>query len=128
MKRALNPPNAPKPIGPYSSVVVANGFIFVAGQGPVDLATGNLIESDSIEDQTRATLTHVRTLLEATGSSLEQVVQVRVFLKEIDDFGGMNAVYKEFFNHPAPPVRTTIEAPNLYGKRMKIEIECVAAV
>jgi 2-iminobutanoate/2-iminopropanoate deaminase len=126
VKRALNPHNTPKPIGPYSSVIVANGFVFVAGQGPVDLATGNLIASDAIEDQTRATLTHIRTLLEAAGSSLEKVVQVRVFLKEIGDFAAMNAVYKEFFNHLTPPVRTTIEAPNLYGKRMKIEIECVA--
>jgi len=125
-RRAVRTNKAPQPIGAYTQAIVSGGFVFVAGQGPVDLATGGLIASDEIADQTRATLEHLKTVLEAAGSSLDKVVKVTVYLKDIKDFKAMNAAYAAFFPGDAPPARTTIQAANLYGKRMKIEIDCIA--
>lgn len=124
-KRAVKTDKAPQPIARYAQAVVCNGFVFVAGQGPVDLATGKLIQSGGIREQTRVTLEHLKTILEAAGSSLDKVVKVSVFLKNLGDFKAMNEVYAEYFKADPPPVRTTVGA-DLLGGRMLIEIDCVA--
>lgn len=123
-KRIVRTGRAPKPVANYSQAVVSNGMVYVAGQGPVDVKTGKLIESNDIKEQTRLTLTHLKTLLEEAGSSLAHVVEVSVFLKNLDDFRAMNEVYSEFFADD-PPVRTTVGV-NLLGGRMLIEIDCIA--
>lgn len=123
-KRIVRTDRAPKPVANYSQAVVSNGIVYVAGQGPVDVKSGKLIESNDIREQTRVTLTHIRALLEAAGSSLAHVVKVSVFLKNLDDFRAMNEVYAEFFKDD-PPVRTTVGV-NLLGGRMLIEIDCIA--
>ncbi len=123
-KRIVRTGRAPKPVANYSQAVVSNGMVYVAGQGPVDVKTGKLIESNDIKEQTRLTLTHLKTLLEEAGSSLVHVVKVSVFLKNLDDFRAMNEVYAEFFTDD-PPVRTTVGV-NLLGGRMLIEIDCIA--
>lgn len=124
VKRIVRTDRAPKPIANYSQAVVSNGMVYVAGQGPVDVKTGKLIESNDIREQTRLTLAHLKTLLEEAGSSLAHVVKVSVFLKNLDDFRAMNEVYAEFFKDD-PPVRTTVGV-NLLGGRMLIEIDCIA--
>ncbi|MCW8131731.1 MAG: RidA family protein [Planctomycetota bacterium] len=124
-KRAVTTSQAPAPIAKYSQAIVSNGFVFVAGQGPVDMATGKLILSEDIREQTRVTLEHLKTVLEAAGSSLDKVVKVSVFLKDLADFKAMNEVYARYFTGDAPPVRTTVGV-NLLGGRMKIEIDCIA--
>lgn len=123
-KRIVRTDRAPKPVANYSQAVVSNGMVYVAGQGPVDVKTGKLIESNDIKEQTRLTLMHLKTLLEEAGSSLAHVVKVSVFLKNLDDFRAMNEVYAEFFADD-PPVRTTVGV-NLLGGRMLIEIDCIA--
>lgn len=123
-KHIVRTGRAPKPVANYSQAVVSNGMVYVAGQGPVDVKTGKLIESNDIKEQTRLTLTQLKTLLEEAGSSLAHVVKVSVFLKNLDDFRAMNEVYSEFFADN-PPVRTTVGV-NLLGGRMLIEIDCIA--
>ena len=110
----------PAPAGPYSHAVVANGFVFISGQGPVDPETGNM--PDAFADQVRQTLENVRTILEAAGSSLDGVVKVNAYVTDLTRFAEFNEVYKEFFRHE-PPARTTV-ATALLG--ILIEIDCVA--
>lgn len=113
--------NAPKPTGPYSQGILAQSFVFVAGQVGTDPRTGGLPEG--IAEQTRQTLNNVKSVLVAAGSSLENVVKVGVFLRDINDFAEMNKVYQTFFpqDHPA---RTTVQA-TLAGKYL-VEIDAIA--
>jgi len=124
MKKAVLTNLAPKPAGPYSQAIVANGFVFVAGQIPNDPATGK-IESDDLAAQTERTLENVKAILEAAGSSLDKLVKVNVYLTDIRDFKAMNEVYARYIKGDAPPVRTTIEMGACRDAR-KIEIDCVA--
>src|SRR5918999_2368891 len=105
MKETVTAESGPQPAGPYSHAVVANGFVFVSGQGPVDPETGNM--PDAFADQVRQTLENVRTILEAAGSSLDDVVKVNAYVTDLTRFAEFNDVYKEFFQDD-PPTRTTI--------------------
>ena len=114
---------APRAIGPYSQGVKAGGFVFVSGQVAIDPATNKLIEGD-IRAQTERVLKNVSAILDAAGTSLDQVVKTTVFLKNMDDFVPMNEVYATFF--PAePPARATVEASKL-PRDMLVEIEAIA--
>jgi 2-iminobutanoate/2-iminopropanoate deaminase len=115
--------NAPQPIGPYSQGIFANGFLFVSGQGAVDPESGRLAGSD-IESQTRQTLTNIRSIVEASGLSMRDLVRVSIFLRNMSDFKKMNEVYQSFFPD-APPARTTVQA-ELPLPDMLIEIDVVA--
>src|SRR5436853_6232203 len=105
MRKVIQTPKGPRPRGIYSQAVVADGFVFVAGQGPVNPKT-NELELGDIGSETRRTLENLRAILEAAGSSLSDVVRVGVFLADLKDFGAMNEVYREFFPEN-PPARTT---------------------
>ena len=124
MREIVKTGNAPTPIGPYAQAIKANGFVFVSGQGPLDPKTGK-ITSGTIEEETRLTLTSIKAILEAAGTSLENVVQVRVFLKDIKDFAAMNRVYAEFFGE-VKPARTTVRADAPVD--IKVEIDCTAVL
>jgi 2-iminobutanoate/2-iminopropanoate deaminase len=123
MRKVVKPENAPRPRGPYSPAIVADGFVFVAGQAAINPATDQL-ESGDIKSETRRTLENIKAILEASGSSMKEVVRVGVFLADIGDFQAMNEVYREFFAED-PPARTTVGA-NLPG--IKVEIDCIARV
>jgi 2-iminobutanoate/2-iminopropanoate deaminase len=124
MKKVISTPNAPRPLGPYSQGIVANGFLYVAGQVPIDPATSTLVEG-SVTLQTTRVLDNVTAILEAAGVTRADVVQARVFLRRIADFAEMNAVYAKYFADE-PPARTTIEAGLRAG--VDVEIDVVAAV
>jgi 2-iminobutanoate/2-iminopropanoate deaminase len=116
---------APAAVGPYSQAVRVGGFVFTAGQIPLDPTTGQMVEG-GIEAQTRQALTNVSAVLEAAGTSLANVVKTTVFLADIGEFKAMNAVYAEFFPG-APPSRSAVQVAALpLGAR--IEIEAVAIV
>jgi len=123
MNQIVKSPNAPQPIGPYSQGVIVDGFLFVSGQGAMDPKSGRIVGSD-IESQTRQTLTNVKSIVEAGGMSMRDVVRVSVYLKNMKDFKQMNEVYKSFFNE-APPARTTVQV-ELPLPEMLVEIDVVA--
>jgi 2-iminobutanoate/2-iminopropanoate deaminase len=123
MRKVIGTSEGPRPRGPYSQAIIADGFVFVAGQGPTNPST-NELESGDVGSETRRTLQNIRAILEAAGSSLRDVVRVGVFLADMKDFDGMNAVYKEFFPDD-PPARTTVGAQLL---KIKVEIDCIARV
>lgn len=124
MQKTVYTDFAPKPIGPYSQAVVATGsLVFTAGQIPLDPATGK-IDGDDIASQTRRALANVGEILKKAGSSPQKVVKTTVFLKDMNEFAGMNAVYAEFFGAHAP-ARSTVEVARL-PKDVKVEIEAIA--
>lgn len=123
MRNAVTTDQAPRPIGPYSQAIIEDDLVFLAGQGPIDPATGATVLGD-IGSQTRRTLENVRAILEAAGSSLDKVIRCNVYLKDIGDFAAMNEVYAQAFTAPYP-ARTTIQAGALPGG-IAVEIECTA--
>lgn len=117
------PKSAPQPRGPYTPVIRAGDFVFVAGQGPVDPVTDKMSYGD-IRHETRVTLNNVKRLVEAAGATLADVVKVNVYLVDGKDFAAMNEVYAEFFGMQRP-TRTTV-AVAFSDPTMKIEIDCIA--
>lgn len=115
--------DAPRAIGPYSQAVKTDTLVFVSGQLALDPATGMLVDSD-IRSETRQAMNNLRNILIAAGSSLENVVKVTLFIKNMDDFAMINEVYGEFF--PAdPPARACVEVARL-PKDAHFEVEAVA--
>jgi 2-iminobutanoate/2-iminopropanoate deaminase len=125
MRRAVTPPGSAKPSAPYSPGIVEQGFLFVAGQGPLDGSTGDYVKAD-IRTETRRVFDNLKAILEAAGSSLDRVVKCNVYLRDINDFAAMNEVYASMFTAPYP-ARTTIQAGAL-PRGFSVEIECIAGV
>lgn len=123
MRKAIVTEKAPKPLGPYSQAIIEGDFIFVAGQGCTNPLTGKL-ELGDVGSETKRTFANLRAILEAAGSSLDQVLKCNVYLRDIDDFASMNEVYETVFSAPFP-ARTTIQAGALPGG-ISVEIECIA--
>ncbi len=116
---------AAAPIGPYSQAIVANGFVFVAGEKGIDPATGKIVPG-GIAAETRQTLTNIQHILAAAGSSFDRAVQTFVYLIDIGDFAAMNEVYAEFFRI-RPPGRTTVAVSALpAGARVEITVTALA--
>jgi len=119
-KQVIRSDNAPKPGGPYSQGILAEKFLFVAGQTGMDPKIGKLPEG--VAAQTKQTLENVRAIVEAAGVTLDNVVRVGVYLRDIQDFGAMNEVYKTYFTQNQP-ARTTIQSA-LVGQYL-VEIDCI---
>jgi 2-iminobutanoate/2-iminopropanoate deaminase len=122
MRQAIMVSGAVSPAGHYSHAVIANGFVFVAGQGPADPVTRKV--TGSFEDQVRRTIDNVRIILEGAGAGLKDIVKAQVFLSDIRLFKAYDAVYREMVPGP-PPARTTVAAM-LNG--IDIEIDCIAVL
>lgn len=113
---------APRAIGPYSQAIQAGPFLFCSGQIPLDPVTGNMVEG--IEAQTRQCLENMKAILQAAGLSLDRVAKTTVFLKDMNDFAKMNAVYESVFG-AHKPARAAVEVARL-PRDCRVEIECVA--
>lgn len=122
-KKVIFTDKAPKAIGPYSQAISTESLVYTAGQAGLDPATGDLVEG-GIEAQTRQTLNNLKSVLEAADSGLNYAIKTTVFLKDMNDFSKMNAIYSEFFPEN-PPARSTIAAAAL-PKGALVEIEVVA--
>ncbi len=120
---AIQTNNAPAAIGPYSQAVQTGNTIYISGQLPIDPAIGEFAGSD-IASQTRQALTNVRSILEAAGYSMKDVVKTTVLLADINEFAAMNAVYAEFFEAPFP-ARAAFQVAAV-PKGAKVEIEAIA--
>jgi 2-iminobutanoate/2-iminopropanoate deaminase len=123
MRNAIMTDKAPKPIGPYSQAVIEGDFIFLAGQGCINPLTGKM-ELGDVRSETKRTFENIRGILQAAGSSLDDVMKCNVYLRDINDFAAMSEVYETYFSAPFP-ARTTIEAGALPGG-IAVEIECIA--
>jgi 2-iminobutanoate/2-iminopropanoate deaminase len=122
MREIIYTPNAPEPIGPYSQGVKTSGtFLFLSGQIPT--AHGEVV-AGGIKEQTRQVLLNIQALLESQGYAFTDIVKATVFLKDMNTFADMNAVYGEFMNE-SKPARSTIEVARL-PKDVLVEIEVVA--
>src|SRR5512146_182622 len=123
MREAVATEKAPAAIGPYSQAIKANGLVFVSGQISIEPKSGHIVRGD-VAMQTERVLTNVREILAAAGSSLDHVVKTTVFLKSMEDFAAMNAVYARYFAQ-TPPARSTVEAARL-PKDVLVEIDVIA--
>ena len=123
MKQVIQTNNAPQAIGPYSQAIMANGTLYVSGQIPVVPATGAIV-SDKVEDQARQVMENVKAVVEAAGLTLEDVVKTSVFIKNMDDFGTINAIYSEYFTTDCP-ARACVEVARL-PKDVLLEMEAIA--
>jgi 2-iminobutanoate/2-iminopropanoate deaminase len=123
--RAVHTDRAPAAIGPYSQAVVANGFLFTAGQIPLDPATGQVIAGD-VTAQTERVLANLAAVLEAAGTSWSAVVRTTVFLHDMNDFPAVNQVYARVLG-TARPARSTVQVAAL-PRGVLVEIDAIAAL
>ena len=125
MKTIISTPKAPAAIGPYSQAVLVNGMLFTSGVIPIDPETITLVEGD-VTVQARQAIGNLKNLIEASGSSMDKVVKTTVFIKDMNDFGKINDIYKDFFTSDFP-ARSCVEVARL-PKDVLIEIEAIATV
>ena len=124
-KKIINTNLAPKAIGPYSQAVLKDGWLFVSGQIPINPETNELVAGD-IARQTEQVLNNLKGVIEAAGGQLSDVIKTTVYLKDMNEFGGLNEVYGRYFSGN-PPARATIEAARL-PKDVKVEIDAIAII
>jgi 2-iminobutanoate/2-iminopropanoate deaminase len=122
VKEVIATDKGPKAIGPYSQAIKANGFIYTAGQIPLDPATGQIIEGD-VAAQTARVFDNLKAIVEAAGSSLDKAVKATVYLKDMNDFAAMNEVYARYMQKDAP-ARSTVEVSRL-PRDVRVEIDLV---
>ncbi len=127
-KEAIETPNAPEAIGPYSQAIRVGNLVFTAGQIPLEPSTGQVV-AGGITEQTARALENLQAILEAAGTSLDRAVKATVYLKDFNDFLAMNAVYGNYLakDGTPPPARTTVEVSRL-PKDVLIEIELIAEI
>ena len=122
-KQKIHSDKAPAALGPYSQAIAAGGFVYCAGQIPIDPATGEFVGTD-IASQTHQVLKNLVAVLAAAGSDLSKAVKTTVFLADMNDFQAMNAVYATYFPEPTP-ARSTVQVARL-PRDARVEIEVVA--
>lgn len=113
--------NAPTPAGPYSQGIIADKFVFVAGQRPANPETGEIVEG-GIHEQTQQVIENLSAVLTAAGSSLDRIVRSTVYLSDIGNFSAMNSVYEKMIPKPYP-VRTTV---GTQLRNILVEIDVIA--
>ena len=123
MKKIVNTDKAPAAIGPYAQAVEIDGLVITSGQLPIDPATGAFPEG--IAEQTRQSLTNVKSILAEAGLGMDKVVKTTVFLSDMNNFGAMNEVYATFFGEGGYPARSAVEVARL-PKDALVEIEVIA--
>ena len=125
MREAIAPPGGPRALGPYSPAIRAGNLLFLSGQIPINPATGELVGGD-ISAQTEQVMRNVGSLLQAAGAGFEHVVRTTVFMADLGEFDGMNAIYARYVGTP-PPARATVQVARL-PRDVKIEIDAIAVV
>jgi 2-iminobutanoate/2-iminopropanoate deaminase len=128
MRKVIQTDQAPAPVGPYNQAIAATGqLIFVAGQVPLDPATGQVVGEGDITKQTEQAIANVEAILKAAGATFQDVVKTTVFLADMNDFSAMNAVYAQAFGDAEAPARACVEVSRL-PKDVRVEIECIAVI
>lgn len=122
--RRIETQEAPQAIGPYSQAVAFENFLFISGQIPIDPKVGKIVDF-TIEGQTRQVLANIEALLKAEGLGFEHVIKSEIYVKDLNDFQLINAIYGEKFSHPAKPARQLMQVARLPLDSL-IEISCIA--
>ncbi len=120
--QSFTSPNAPKALGPYSQAVKLGDFVYLSGQIPVSVETGEVV-GDTIQEQTQQVLRNIEAVLSEMNLELRHVLKTTVFMSNLEEFDGMNEVYGSYFSQPYP-ARSTVQVAAL-PKGVKVEIECI---
>ncbi len=126
MKKAITTVQAPAAIGPYSQAVITGNLVFTSGQIPLDPHTG-AFPRGGIAEQTQQVLENIKAVLEAAGSSIDQVLKTTVFLLDMNDFAGMNEIYAHYFTQASLPARSAVQVARLPRDAL-VEIEAIALI
>ncbi len=124
-KKIIQSADAPAPIGPYSQAVQAGNMLFVSGQVPIDPSTGEVVQTN-ITEETQQVMKNLGAILQAAGSSFDQVVKCTIFIRDMGQFSAINDAYGQYFTED-PPARETVEVSRL-PKDVNVEISCIAIV
>ncbi|MDH3381810.1 MAG: RidA family protein [Flavobacteriaceae bacterium] len=124
MKKIINTPNAPAPIGPYNQAVVYGNTIYISGQIPLNPATGELV-MDSIQSETKQVMENLKAILEAAEMTFEHVVKASIFISDMNNFAAINEIYGAYFNNETAPARETVQVAGL-PKNVNVEISMIA--
>lgn len=122
MQNVIKTDRAPGAIGPYSQAIEVNGMVYTSGVIPVNPTTG--VVAEDVESQAEQAFKNICNLVEDAGSSIEKIIKTTVFIKNMDDFGKINEIYKKYFKEPFP-ARSCVEVARL-PKDVLIEIEAIA--
>lgn len=124
MKKIINTPNAPAPIGPYNQAVLIKDTLYISGQIPIDPSTGVLVEGD-IKKETKQSMENLKAILSEANMTFEDVIKASIFVKDMHQFSEINEVYGAYFNAETAPARETVEVANL-PKFVNVEISMIA--
>ncbi|MHA7831017.1 MAG: RidA family protein [Flagellimonas sp.] len=124
MKKIINTPKAPAPIGPYNQAVLIKDTLYISGQIPIDPATGALVKGD-IKAETKQSMENLKAILEEAGLTFEHVIKSSIFIKDMNQFAQINEVYGTYFDAETAPARETVEVANL-PKLVNVEISMIA--
>lgn len=127
-RKIVRTDKAPRPVGPYNQAIAASGrLLFVAGQIALDPNNNEIVGAGDVAKQTEQVIANIKAILEAGGSSLEDVVKTTVFLADMNDFAAMNAVYAQYFEEASAPARACVQVSRL-PKDVLVEIDCIAGI
>ena len=125
MKKIINTPKAPAPIGPYNQAVLKGDMLYTSGQIAIDPETGNLVKG-TIAEETKQVMENMKAVLEAAGMTFEHVLKTSIFISDMEMFGEINKVYSTYFNEATAPARETVQVANL-PKYVNVEISMIAS-
>jgi 2-iminobutanoate/2-iminopropanoate deaminase len=124
MKKIINTPNAPAPIGPYNQAVLSDNTLFISGQVAFDPSTGILV-MDDIKTETKQVMENLKAILNAAEMGFDNVVKTSIFISDMNNFGQINEVYGQYFNPETAPARETVQVARL-PKDVNVEISMIA--
>ncbi len=126
MKKIINTPNAPAPIGPYSQAIQFGNMLYTSGQVAIDPKTGDLV-MDDIKTETKQVMENMNAVLAAAGMGFEHVIKTSIFISDMENFSQINEVYATYFDEATAPARETVEVANL-PKYVNVEISMIASL
>ncbi|MEZ5038623.1 MAG: Rid family detoxifying hydrolase [Saprospiraceae bacterium] len=124
MKKIINTPNAPAPVGPYNQAIIHGDTLYASGQIAINPATGELV-TETIEAETHQVMQNIKAILEEAGLGFEDVIKCSVFVSDMNQYSRINVVYATYFNEATAPARELVEVANL-PKFVNVEISVIA--
>lgn len=119
MKKIISTPHAPKPVGPYSQAILANGFLYCSGMIAINPETNEFLDG-TVEEQTELIMKNIKALLNEAGYGFEDVIKTTCFLENMSDFSKFNEIYGNYFT--SKPARSCVEAKLPKGAKVEVEV------